>query len=167
MSAIISPCGKYRYRLEREVGMDGLTFAYFGINPSTADATVDDATVRKWIGFTKVNGGRRFIVGNVSAYRATDVRHLADVLITPDQWRENLYQIGRIIVDADVLVPCWGNRSKAPKHMRNDFDTVLAMLQTSGKPVRHFGLTASGDPKHPLMLGYDTPLIDWARAQAA
>ena len=25
--------------------MDGLTFAYFGVNPSTADATIDDATV--------------------------------------------------------------------------------------------------------------------------
>jgi hypothetical protein len=52
--------------------------------------------------------------------------------------------------------------------MRNDFDTVLAMLQTSGKPVKHFGLTQSGDPKHPLMLGYDTKLIEWAsRAPAS
>ncbi|MBR8279747.1 DUF1643 domain-containing protein [Burkholderia vietnamiensis] len=167
MSAIISQCGKFRYRLERDVQMDGLTFAYFGINPSTADATLDDATVRKWIGFTKVNGGRRFIVGNVSAYRATDVKELADVLITPDQWRANLDQIGRIIEDANVLIPCWGNRSKAPKHMRNDFDTVLAMLQTSGKPVKHFGLTQSGDPKHPLMLGYDTKLIEWNRRAPA
>ncbi|CAJ2900305.1 Uncharacterized protein conserved in bacteria [Burkholderia pseudomallei] len=102
MSAIISQCGKFRYRLERDVQMDGLTFAYFGINPSTADATLDDATVRKWIGFTKVNGGRRFIVGNVSAYRATDVKELADVLVTPDQWCANLVQISRIIEDADV-----------------------------------------------------------------
>ncbi|MGU7779919.1 DUF1643 domain-containing protein [Burkholderia sp. PU8-34] len=163
MSTIISPCGRFRYRLEREVGIDGLTFAYFGMNPSTADATVDDATVRKWIGFTKVNGGRRFIVGNVSAYRATDVKELADVLITPDQWRANLDHINEIIADADVLVPCWGNRSKAPRHMRNDFDTLLAMLQTSGKPVKHFGLTASGDPKHPLMPAYATPLIEWSR----
>lgn len=159
MSAIISPCGKYRYRLEREVGMDGLTFAYFGINPSTAGATINDATVRKWIGFTKVNGGRRFVVGNVSAYRATDVKELTAALIPPERYWENLNHLKRIIADADILVPCWGNRSKAPKHMRNDFDMVLAMLHTSGKPVRHFGLTTSGDPKHPLMLGYDTPLI--------
>lgn len=164
MTAIISPCSKFRYRLERDVQMDGLTFAYFGINPSTADATLDDATVRKWIGFTKVNGGRRFIVGNVSAFRATDVRALARELISPAQHRENLDHIQRIITDADILVPCWGNRSKAPRHMHNDFDTVLAMLLTSGKPVRHFGLTASNDPKHPLMLGYDTPLTGWRMA---
>jgi len=36
------------------------------------------------------------------------------------------------------------------------------MLCTSGKPVKVFGLTAGGDPKHPLMLPYDTPLVDWA-----
>ncbi|VWD15224.1 hypothetical protein BCO71033_02740 [Burkholderia contaminans] len=39
---------------------------------------------------------------------------------------------------------------------------VTAMLCTSGKPVKVFGLTAGGDPKHPLMLPYDTPLVDWA-----
>lgn len=141
--------------------MEGLTFAYFGINPSTADATIDDATVRKWIGFTKVNGGKRFIVGNVSAVRATDVKELASVLVSPSQWRENLTHIEQIVADADILVPCWGNRSKAPRHMRNDFDTVLSYLLSMGKPVRHFGLTQSGDPKHPLMLGYDTPLLEW------
>lgn len=162
MSAIISPCGKFRYRLEREVGMDGVTFAYFGINPSTADATVDDATVRKWIGFTKVNGGRRFIVGNISAVRATDVRELKSIIVSPRQHGENFGHLSRIVDDADVLVPCWGNRSKAPIHMHNDFDAILAMLLTSGKPVKHFGLTATGDPKHPLMLGYDTPLVDFA-----
>lgn len=161
MSAIISPCGRYRYRLERDVQMDGLTFAYFGVNPSTADATTNDATVRKWIGFTKVNGGRRFIVGNVSAFRATNVADLAKALISPAEWRANLTHIEQIAADADILVPCWGNRSKAPRHMHNDFDTVLAFLLSSGKPVRYFGMTASGDPKHPLMLGYNTPLSDW------
>ncbi|MFM0503899.1 DUF1643 domain-containing protein [Paraburkholderia caffeinilytica] len=161
MSAIISPCGKFRFRLERNVMFTGgPTYAFFGVNPSTADASIDDATVRKWIGFVKRWGGRRFIVGNVSAYRATDVKKLADVLITTSQWHENLNHIGQIIAEADVLVPCWGNRSKAPRHLHNEFDMVLAMLRTSGKPVKHFGLTASGDPKHPLMLGYDTQLME-------
>ena len=164
MSAIISPCGQYRYRLEREVGMDGLTFAYFGVNPSTADATIDDATVRKWIGFTKVNGGRRFIVGNVFAYRATDVRALYTVEPIGLQNNAHLMQIAEA---ADILVPCWGDRGKVPAHLRSRFDDVLAMLMECGKPVKAFGLTKGGDPKHPLMLGYDTPLIDWRAAKEA
>lgn len=162
MSAIISDCGRYRYRLERECGLpfDGSkTFAYFGINPSTADATLDDATVRKWRGFTQRNGGHRFIVGNVFAFRATDVGALyhADDAVGPD----NLRHLKQIIADADVLVPCWGSSSKVFKSMRGRLKTVLYMLNSSGKPVMHFGLTASGEPKHPLMLGYDTPLTPW------
>ncbi len=161
MSAIISPCGKYRYRLERDVAMDGLVIAYFGINPSTADASIDDATVRKWIGFTKVNGGRRFIVGNVCSFRATDVRVLRNLPLSLPQYKENLRHLSEIIDAADILVPCWGNRSKVPRFMDNDFDTVVAMIRGGGKPVKVFGLTQTGCPIHPLMLGYSTPLIDW------
>jgi len=159
VSAILSPCGRYRYRLERDVQLDGKVFAYFGINPSTADATINDATVRKWIGFTKANGGRRFIVGNVFAYRATDVRKLAEV--------ENPFgdEIGdhttSIIEDADVLVPCWGRINKVPARLQFAFDVLLDALMSSDKPVLHFGLTTCGCPRHPLMLSYDTPLVPW------
>lgn len=159
MSAVLSPCGLYRYRLERSVAMDGPVYAFFGINPSTADANLDDATVRKWIGFVKTWGGSRFIVGNVFAFRATDVRELATA--GNPGGLENLPHLMRIAADADVLVPCWGNRDKVPRELRSRFDDVLAMLIATEKPVMHFGLTASGDPKHPLMLGYATPLQDW------
>lgn len=162
MSAVISPCGQYRYRLERECcqpSEGSKTFAFFGINPSTADATLDDATVRKWRGFTVRNGGHRFIVGNVFAYRATDVRELRrqDDPFGP-AWLEHMEAI---ISEADILVPCWGNRSKLPYDLRGELIQVLNWLRNSGKPVYHFGLTGSGDPKHPLMLGYDTPLAPW------
>lgn len=162
MSAIISPCGLYRYRLERECcpPFEGSkVFAYFGINPSTADATLDDATVRKWRGFTTRNGGHRFIVGNVFSYRSTDVRELAKVPF--QQGPQHFAHLGKIIDDADVLVPCWGNSGKVPQALRSQIGFMLAWLQRTGKPVMHFGLTASGDPKHPLMLGYDTPLVPW------
>ena len=162
MSAIISDCGRYRYRLERECGLpfDGSkTFAYFGINPSTADATLDDATVRKWRGFTQRNGGHRFIVGNVFAFRSTDpdaLKYQADPF--GPQWLEHL---NSIIADADILVPCWGRLSKTPKDLRGAPAQLLASLIRSGKPVLHFGVTGCGQPKHPLMLGYDTPLTPW------
>lgn len=161
MSAIISPCGLYRYRLEREVQDEGKVFAFFGINPSTADATLDDATVRKWRGFTQRNGGRSFIVGNVFSYRATDVRQLAKVPF--QQGPQHFTHLQQIIADADVLVPCWGASGKVPAEIRQQVEILLEHLLRTGKPVMHFGLTASGDPKHPLMLGYDTPLIPWVQ----
>jgi hypothetical protein len=160
VSAILSQCGRYRYRLERTVGMEGPVYAYFGVNPSTADANLDDATVRKWIGFTKVFGGRKFIVGNAFAYRATDVRELSKV---DDPYGDELGdQVSQIINDADILVPCWGDTGKVPPALRDTFDVLLDALTSSGKPVLHFGLTRAGDPKHPLMLAYSTGLQPWA-----
>jgi len=161
MSAIISPCGRYRFRLERTVDMTtpGKVFAYFGVNPSTADATVDDSTVRKWIGFTTVYGGSRFIVGNVFALRATDVRELKDLNALAAVRDENDRHIDQIAAEADVLVPCWGSRDKLPRVLRPWLDCTMTRLQNTGKPVMCFGLTASGDPKHPLILGYNTPLV--------
>jgi hypothetical protein len=139
--------------------LEGLTFAYFGINGSTATATEDDHTVRKWIGFTKINGGSRFIVGNAFAYRATDVSMLEKALdpVGP----ENDRYIQEIVAEADVLIPCWGSRTKIPPHLHARLDWLRDVLFSAGKPVKIFGLVNSGDPKHPLTLGYSTCLSDW------
>ena len=162
MSAVISPCGNYRYRLDCSLwpaNEGGKVFAYFGINPSTADAQVDDATVRKWKGFTLRNGGERFVVGNLFALRSTDPTALTkqDDPFGP-QW---LGYMKSIIADADVLVPCWGGLSKMPHDLRGVPAQVLAFLLQSGKPIVHFGATSCGQPRHPLMIPYDTPLIPW------
>ncbi len=162
MSAVISPCGLFRYRLEREIQLSGIVVALFGVNPSTADATKDDATIRKDIGFGLRNGWRRIIKGNLFAYRATDVRELSRA--ADPFGPENLDHVARIIQDADLLVPCWGSRDKLPSRFRYEYmEDFAGLLYASGKPVRCFGITKSGDPMHPLMLGYDTPLREWAR----
>lgn len=165
-SAIISECGQYRYRLDRYCEpmfrlapaetLKAPTFAYFGINPSTADADIDDATVRKWRGFTERNGGDHFIVGNVFSYRATNVKLIGKVPFP--QGPQHFHHLKQIIHEADVLVPCWGGRDKVPKHLRQQLDRLLTWLHRTGKPVLHFGTTDGGDPKHPLFLPYTTPL---------
>ena len=164
MSTIISPCGTYRYRLERDVSMEGPVFAFFGVNPSTANATLDDATVRKWTGFVKRWGGRRFIVGNVFAYRSTDVKALGDVQqpVGPD----NFAHLERMAAEADVLVPCWGARAKVPRTLHHHIDRTLAFLLAQDKPVHAFGFSKGGDPLHPLMLGYATPLLAITKDQS-
>lgn len=161
--AYVSDCEKYRYTLERHVGAGRLVYAFFGINPSTADASLDDQTVRKWRGFSERNNVGRFIVGNVFSYRATDVKELGlttDDLFGDDHWRMQKH----IIRSADALVPCWGSQAKVPKHLRcwidQLFDTLCDQNYRYGTPLLCFGKTKAGDPKHPLTLGYDTPLID-------
>ena len=162
MSAVISACGRYRYRLDRDVQPEGLVFAYFGINPSTADAEKDDPTVRKWKGFTLRNGGRRFIVGNVFAYRSKNPKALGPLSIADACGPEQFLHVLNIAAEADILVPCWGNIGKVPRTHRKSIAALIGLLFAMDKPVLCFGLTESGSPRHPCMLGYDTALIPWS-----
>jgi len=160
MSAVISACGLYRYRLDRPALPRGIVIAYYGVNGSTAEHVKNDHTVSKWHGFTLLNKGSRFIVGNIFGYRSKDVKMLA--MATDPVGPENDAYLAEIIAEADIHVPCWGPRSKVPAKLRYRYDVVEAMLVASGKPMKCFGLSKSGDPLHPLMLGYDTPLVDWS-----
>lgn len=156
MGAVISPCGLYRLRLDRAISLSGPVYGLCGVNPSTADAETDDATIRKDIGFVTRWGGSRLIKFNVFGYRATDVRELAKV---EDPYGPNLdFYTRQIIDECDVLIPCWGNRAKIPKRLRPALEKMKHRMRMSGKPVMVFGFTKSGDPMHPLMLGYDTTL---------
>ncbi|CAN7320500.1 DUF1643 domain-containing protein [Bosea sp. LjRoot9] len=162
MSAVISPCGTWRWRLDRTIDMlGGPVYAFFGVNGATADAETDDHTVIKWNGFTAIAGGSRYIVGNPFGFRAKDVRELAGAAdpVGPD----NARYLAEIIAEADILVPCWGNRSKVPARLRGHIDALRDQIFAAGKPVKVFGFTRSGDPLHPLTLAWTTPLIDWRR----
>ena len=55
--ARISKCDKYRYFLERHWNLDGnKTVLFIGLNPSIADANIDDPTIRRCINFAKTWG---------------------------------------------------------------------------------------------------------------
>jgi len=72
----LSPCGIYRYTLTRE-WEDGRCVAWLMFNPSNADATDDDATIRKCIGFSKRWGYGRMAVVNLYGVRSRDPKTVA------------------------------------------------------------------------------------------
>lgn len=159
MSAIISECGHYRYRLERNSEGGGST-AVIMVNPSTADAELDDATIRKLKGFGRRNRWGRIIVGNLFAYRATDVRELGRV--TDPIGPMNDEHLRQIMRDADIAVFAWGPVSKQPKYERGRWAQIRAIADETGIGMYSIGDPAKcGHPKHPLMLAYDTPIIEW------
>jgi len=160
-TAIISPCGAYRYRLERH-GLSGAgAIAWIMVNPSTADAKEDDATIRKVVGFTERLGGGWAIVGNKFAYRATDVRELRTA--KDPRGPENTTHLSQIMCDAPTVIAAWGPLAKLPKHLRNRWRTVVDLADHLGVQLMCLGTAQDGQPRHPLMLAYDTPLTPWKR----
>src|SRR5689334_16488446 len=69
-AASISECGRYRYSLHRWWGA-GERLYFVMLNPSTADAEVDDPTIRRCMGFARTLGFDGIGVVNLYAFRAT------------------------------------------------------------------------------------------------
>jgi len=159
MSAVISPCGHYRYRLERDLGQPGPVVAIIGVNPSTADATNDDHTIRKDIGFGKRLGWSRIIKGNMFAFRSTNVKTLR--LLDDPVGMFNDDYLAQIMMEADIVIAAWGPLAKLPKPLHGRWKEVVAIANRVGRHLHCWGTALDGHPRHPLMLSYETPLIEW------
>lgn len=159
-SAILSPCGTYRYTLTRIIGGEPYRACVVMVNPSTADATNDDATIRKVIGFAKRHMWSEFTVVNLFAYRATDVNALRGAVdpIGPN----NDHHILAAMAQADIVVVAWGSLNKLPGSLWGRFTVITHMARLLGKPLHCLGTCSDGHPRHPVMLGYDTPLELWS-----
>lgn len=158
-SAVISECGLYRYRLDRHLQNSGPVAAILGVNPSTADALIDDQTIRKDIGFASRLGWSRIIKGNKFGFRATDVTELRTA--RDPIGHDNDRYLREIMAEADVVVFAWGPLSKLPKHLRRRWIDVRAIAAELGKVPMCWGVAQDGQPRHPLMLAYATPLVPW------
>jgi hypothetical protein len=69
----------YRYTLTREWLTGVGTVCWVMLNPSTADDTVDDPTIRRVVRFSTDNGFHRLVVVNLFAARATNPTELVDM----------------------------------------------------------------------------------------
>ena len=158
-SAVISSCGLYRYRLERDLSRSGPVVAILGVNPSKADAKINDPTIRKDIGFGERLGWGRIIKGNKFAFRSTDIKGLrtARDAVGPDNDRH----LEGIIEDAELVIAAWGPLAKLPASLRGRWKEVVKIADLAGKKLHCFGTADDGQPRHTLMLAYDTPLIEW------
>ena len=156
MSAIISDCGKYRYRLERGAGR---ALSIIMVNPSTADAENDDPTIRKVLGFAERLHCDRIIVGNKFAYRATDVtelRRAADP-IGP----ENDRHVEQILRDGDLHIAAWGTLSKLPESLQARWKDIVRIADRVGCRLHCIGFNTDKHPRHPLMTSYKAIMVPW------
>ncbi len=158
-SAILSPCGAYRYRLERQSRGSGTTVVVM-VNPSTADAEQDDATIRKLKGFGERHAWGRIVVGNLFAFRATDVRALASA--SDPVGPKNDHHLRMMMLNADRIILAWGPVTKVPARLRNRWREVWRRMPAAIQPESIGTPAKCGHPRHPLMLAYAEPIVPWS-----
>ncbi|QDP58382.1 MAG: hypothetical protein Unbinned664contig1000_63 [Prokaryotic dsDNA virus sp.] len=158
--AVISECGKYRYRLWRIWDQNKPKVGFCMLNPSTADASVDDPTIRRLIGFAKAWGYGGFYVVNLFALRSPKpvlLKTAADP-IGPD----NSKHISEVAGLVDVMVCAWGN------HGHFVMADKLAMACMHGlTSTQALHINDDGSPKHPLYIKGDAKPIPFSMGDAS
>ena len=144
---------RYRYWLTRGWA-PGRWVNFICLNPSTADASNDDATVRRLRAFAQSWGYGGFWLTNIYAFRATNPsvlkRELNPVGVANDEW------LRHVMRSTDLVVCAWGAHVEAGRERR-----VRAMLNLFARGVQCFGLTKGGHPKHPLYLPRDVVMCEF------
>ena len=147
-SAEFSPDRVYRYALYRTWDAAKPKVLFVGLNPSTADESIDDPTVRRCKGFAADWGYGGLIMANLFALRATKPKvmmaHIAP--IGPD----NNYWLEKLARETEITVAAWGNHGR---YLNRD-QVVVEFLPR----MWHLGITKEGKPKHPLYLKANTHL---------
>jgi hypothetical protein len=157
---------EHRFTLVRHLdtpdkGVGCGTLLWIMLNPSTADKTTDDPTIRRVKAFTAREGFRRLIVVNLFSQRATKPTDLR----SPSQaeHRLNMLTVHNAMSKADRVVVAWG--STVPRQVR--FATfaakvaVIGFAHENGIPLYCLGRTNTGEPRHPLYVKGARPLEEY------
>lgn len=155
--ALLSDDGRYRYRLWRLWDDLAPVMTWVMLNPSTADADVDDPTIRKCIGFAKAHHYGGIIVVNLFAWRATDPKELPTVAdpVGPDNDRHILWACTAPLLLS--VVAGWGSNKFAAKQRAG---RVKMLIQSQARrDIKCFRRSESGHPWHPLYLPYSSPMV--------
>ncbi len=173
-AAAISPCGRYRYALTRRLSTPGLvlqkdcerdrTAAFIMLNPSTADASLDDPTIRRCLGFAAAWDCATLLVLNLFAFRATKPADLkkADDPVGPLNWSYFHYHLAEPRPPG-LVICAWGTHGG---HRGQD-RIVMGWLNEFRVSPFALGVTTDGFPRHPLYAPAFSPLVPFASADAA
>lgn len=151
--AQFSACRRFRYSLWRTWG-EGPTVMFVGLNPSTADALLDDPTIRRCMNFARGWGYSGMVMTNLFAWRATNPR---DMLAAEDPiGAGNDAMLVSEHQKAALTVAAWGAHGG---HQGRD-QAVRALLPR----LHYLRLTKDGYPGHPLYLPGTLSPQEWAAA---
>jgi hypothetical protein len=130
------------------------TALFVMLNPSTADAQLDDPTIRRCRGFSKLWDCNGLAVANLYALRSTNPTAL---WTHPDPvGPDNDDYLRKFARECGDVVCAWGANAKPDRVAR-----VASILADAGARLWCLGTTKDGAPRHPLYVRADQPLIEW------
>lgn len=153
--AVLSDCKRYRYLLRRVWDYDGVRALFVMLNPSTADASVDDATIRSCTRLCSSQKFGSFEVVNLFAYRATDPDELLECDDPVGLINENVTRAAAN--RCDLVICAWGSHVMGMTRKSETF----RILKDRKIPIYCFGKNKDGSPKHPLYLRSETALVPY------
>ncbi len=153
--ASISNCGRYRWSLSREWDGDLLKpwLGWIMLNPSVADASIDDPTIRRCMSFAKLWGFSGIGVYNLFALRATEPRELYKAADPIGHGNDEMI-VGLVGV-CPAIVAAWGVHGQ---HRGRDKE-VIKLIHDAGGALHCLGTTKDGHPKHPLYVPATEKLV--------
>jgi len=152
--AIFSDDGKYRYALWRVWNINKSILNSIGLNSSTANANNEDPTITRDMKRAYLSGFGGLIKTNLYGF----VTPYPEELLGDGDFGHaigefNDYYLKQAIRLSACHLCGWGS-FKAAKLRAS---SVLAMI---AKPYC-LGVNADGQPKHPLYVSYDTPMVKY------
>ena len=148
--ADISPCGLYRYTLWCAWG-PGAWVNFCCLNPSKADATVNDPSFVRMMNFARAWGFDGLIVTNLFAYRATQ----------PIDMKAASDPVGQLNDSALLYAHNFSRQTVAAWGAHGTYrgrDTEVRAILT---PLHYLRLTKDGHPGHPLYLPASLRPVEW------
>lgn len=146
-SAIFSKCGNYRKSLTRRWDTLLPTVNFIMLNPSTADASKDDPTIRRCIGFAKSWGYGAIIVTNLFDYRATNSKELT--VVKEPCSKSNVLTCMRWASNVDLVVCAWGSKGQ---YLQKNREMEKALRERHIEVHYIVFNPVTGYPAHPLYL---------------
>ena len=143
--------GDYRYLLWREWDKSNRTVTFIMLNPSRADAEVNDPTITRCINFAKFWGYGRLEVVNLFAYRTSKPSLLKQA--AEPIGKDNDRFIIESVQKSDRVILSWGNHGMWRKQ-----DLYTLVLLKNYTHLYSLGITKRGCPRHPLYLRSNTKL---------
>lgn len=157
--AHISDDKLHRYSLSRTWG-DGPRAVWLMLNPSTADAETDDPTIRKCIGFSERAGFGGLDVVNLFSLRATDPRELITALRRGERCNNDTSNtVLHDVTRGKTVIAAWGAHAGI-EQVRDRVREVVHFCSTH--TFLCLGTTKDRHPRHPVRVGYATPLVPWS-----